>query len=189
VQVTADFADPAWPDAAAAALDATLPRSARICLIHNAGSKHAGPMDTLDGPSLRQCLEINAVAPALLNRLVLPAMAPGSSILYVGSTLSHRATRAMAAYTMSKHALAGLMRSTAQDLAGRGIHTACICPGFTETEMLRGYGAEAMGQLAGLVTQDRLIDPDEIAGALLFAAENAVINGAMINADLAFREP
>lgn len=189
VQIFADFTDPDWTDAAGPALRAALPAQGRICLIHNAGSKHAGPVTALDGPSLRQCLEVNAVAPALLNLLVLPHMAAGSAILYVGSTLSHRATRDMAAYTMSKHALAGLMRSTAQDLAGRSIHTACICPGFTETDMLRAYGADALRHLSGLVTQRRLIDPDEIASTLLFAAHSPVINGSMLMADLCFNEP
>lgn len=189
VQIKADFADPDWTAQVAPPLREALPAGGRICLVHNAGSKHAGPVTAVDAASLRECLEINAVAPALLNLLVLPSMAAGSSILYVGSTLSHRATRGMAAYTMSKHALAGLMRSTAQDLAGRHIHTACICPGFTETDMLRTYGADAMRHLAGLVTQDRLIDPDEIARTLLFAADNPVVNGSMMMADLAFIEP
>ena len=40
-------------------------------------------------------------------------------------------------YVVSKHALVGMMRATCQDLAGREIHTACICPGFTDTEMFR----------------------------------------------------
>ena len=95
----------------------------------------------------------------------------------------------MVAYATSKHAVAGLMRSTAQDLAGTGIHTACICPGFTNTEMLQGYGGEALSHLASLVTQKRLIAPAEIAELLFHAAQNPVVNGSMIQADLGFIEP
>jgi 3-oxoacyl-[acyl-carrier protein] reductase len=187
--IAVDFADPAWPDAAAAPLRTAIGESASICLIHNSALQVPGDTAEIDIAGLRRSLEINVVAPAALNRIVLPLMRPGSSILYVGSTLSQRATRGMAAYATSKHAVAGLMRSTAQDLAGTGIHTACICPGFTNTEMLQSYGGEALSHLASLVTQKRLIAPEEIAELLFHAANNPVVNGSMIQADLGFIEP
>lgn len=189
IHIHADFADPTWADAVGTALADHLPDSARLCLVHNAAHKGAGSTTELTAEAMRACLEINSVAPAVLNLLLLPRMAPGSSILYVGSTLSYRATRGMAAYIMSKHALAGLMRATAQDLAGQRIHTACICPGFTNTEMLRSYGGAALEHLASLLTQGRLIEPEEIAETLLYAAGNPVINGSMILAELGFIEP
>ncbi|MGV3478846.1 MAG: SDR family NAD(P)-dependent oxidoreductase [Sphingobium sp.] len=187
--IAADFADPAWTETAAEPLRAAIGESDSICLIHNSALQVPGGTAEIDIAGLRRALEINVVAPAALNRIVLPLMRPGSSILYVGSTLSQRATRGMAAYATSKHAVAGLMRSTAQDLAGTGIHTACICPGFTNTEMLQGYGGEALSHLASLVTQKRLIAPGEIAELLFHAAHNPVVNGSMIQADLGFIEP
>lgn len=187
--IAADFADPAWAETAAEPLRAAIGESDSICLIHNSALQVPGGTAEIDIAGLRRALEINVVAPAALNRIVLPLMRPGSSILYVGSTLSQRATRGMAAYATSKHAVAGLMRSTAQDLAGTGIHTACICPGFTNTEMLQGYGGEALSHLASLVTQKRLIAPGEIAELLFHAAQNPVVNGSMIQADLGFIEP
>ncbi|MBY8823589.1 SDR family NAD(P)-dependent oxidoreductase [Sphingomonas colocasiae] len=189
IDIAADFADPAWAEAVAAPLCAAITESESICLIHNSALQVPGDTAEIDIDGLRRSLEINVVAPAALNRVVLPLMRPGSSILYVGSTLSQRATRGMAAYATSKHAVAGLMRSTAQDLAGTGIHTACICPGFTNTEMLQSYGGEALSHLASLVTQKRLIAPEEIAELLFHAARNPVVNGSMIQADLGFIEP
>ena len=64
-------------------------------------------------------------------------MAP--SIIYIGSTLSEKGVANSCSYVTSKHAVVGLMRSTTQDLVGKGIHTACICPGFTDTEMLKNH--------------------------------------------------
>lgn len=189
VHITVDFADPDWADQAAAPLDAALPEGARICLVHNSAFKSAGDVASVDAATLRTSFEINAVAPALLNQLLLPRMIAGSSIIYIGSTLSHRATRGMAAYAMSKHALAGLMRSTAQDLAGQGIHTVCVCPGFTNTEMLRNYGGETLSQLASLLTQNRLIEPEEIAETIFHAGQSPVLNGSMVLAELGFIEP
>jgi NAD(P)-dependent dehydrogenase (short-subunit alcohol dehydrogenase family) len=78
-----------------------------------------------------------------------------------------------------------MMRATCQDLAGSGVHTACISPGFTNTEMLREHvPADVMPQIAAMSAFERLIEPDEIAKTLLFAAQNPVLNGATINANL-----
>ena len=85
-----------------------------------------------------------------------------------------------APYATTKHGLVGLMRSTVQDLAGRGIHSACVCPGFTDTEMLRGHinnDPEVIAAITANVSHQRLIDPDEIARCLQFCAENPVISG------------
>ena len=103
-------------------------------------------------------------------------------------TLSLRATPGMAAYATCKHALLGLMRSTCQDLAGRGIHTALICPGFTDTEMLREFAGPVLDQVRARCTQGRLIEPREIAEVIHFAAGNAVVNGATLGADLGLVE-
>ena len=87
--------------------------------------------------------------------------------------------------------MVGMMRASCQDLTSTGIHTACICPGFTDTEMLRahvGGSEEVLEAIGGLSTFGRLIDPSEIAETILFCAENPVINGAVIHANLGQKE-
>ena len=135
----------------------------------------------------RHTLELNVVAPHILNQILIPKMTQGSGIIYVGSTLSEKAVANTYSYVVSKHALIGMMRSTCQDLANTGIHTACVCPGFTDTEMLRahvGEDAEIIESLSTLSTFGRLVTPEEIANTIVFAAENPVINGAVIHANL-----
>ncbi|MFM7784580.1 MAG: SDR family NAD(P)-dependent oxidoreductase [Gammaproteobacteria bacterium] len=182
-----DLADPQWDTTHGAALLAAVAGSERICLVHNAGLLGKDNVRELDGEHLARSLQVNVVAPQQLNRLLLPAMQEGSSILYVGSTLSEKAVAGACAYVVSKHAVVGLMRATCQDLAGRGVHTACVCPGFTDTEMLRAHvGADEsiLTALAGGMTFGRLIAPEEIAATLRFCALNPVINGALIHANL-----
>ncbi|NVB38953.1 SDR family oxidoreductase [Pseudenhygromyxa sp. WMMC2535] len=184
----ADLLDPQVDERVAAWLDAELGAApGKLCLIHNAATLTPDTAVSIDPASLRETLELNVVAPARLNRLLVPRMAAGSSVLYVGSTLSEKAVAGVASYVLSKHALAGLMKSTCQDLAGTGVHTACVCPGFTRTEMLvdrAGGDAEVLASLAGLSTFARLVEPEEIAAVLHFAADNPVINGAMLHANL-----
>ncbi len=186
--INADLFDQGWTDKVASELSAAVDGANEVTVVHNAALQSHGSVAELEADVLRQVLELNVVAPAALNRLLLPAMKPGSSIIYIGSTLSFKATANVAAYVTSKHALLGLMRSTCQDLGGSGIHTACICPGFTDTEMLRGYGGEMLEQLAQASTMGRLVKPQEIAETIFFCATNPALNGTLLRADLGLIE-
>ena len=148
-------------------------------------------VENIDADNLREVLEVNLVGPSILNKMIIPYMNKGSSILYVGSTLSEKAVPQMSSYVTTKHGMVGLMRSTCQDLFGRFIHTACICPGATETEMLVEYvqgNKEALTMMAQTLSENRLISPKEIARTLLFCAQNSVINGSIIHANLGIQE-
>ena len=158
-----------------------------ITLIHNAAELKSDSAANTATSDFRHTLELNVVAPHILNQILIPKMTQGSGIIYVGSTLSEKAVANTYSYVVSKHALIGMMRSTCQDLANTGIHTACVCPGFTDTEMLRahvGEDAEIIESLSTLSTFGRLVTPEEIANTIVFAAENPVINGAVIHANL-----
>ena len=182
-----DLTDTGLEAALAGALASHLERATEIALVHNASRLDNDAADALSSADLRAVLEVNLVAANTLNQLTLPHMSKGSSIIYVGSTLAEKAVPGAASYVISKHALVGLMRATCQDLAGREIHTACICPGFTDTEMLRahvGDDAAVLQEIVGVSTFGRLIDPREIAESILFAARHPVINGAVLHANL-----
>ncbi len=188
LNVEADLSLPGWEEKVGPALSAALGTpGGRVSLVHNAALYAHDDALALSAEHLRRVLEVNVVAPAMLNRMVRPHLTDGSSILYVGSTLSEKAVRGMASYVTSKHALVGLMRATCQDLAGTRVHTACICPGFTDTEMLRqnvGEDAAVLQSVAGRTTFGRLITPEEIANVLLFCANTPVLNGAVLHAHL-----
>ena len=181
--------DLAAPDAADkfALLVEALKIDGHITLIHNAAELKSDSAANTATADFRHTLELNVVAPHILNQILIPKMTQGSGIIYVGSTLSEKAVANTYSYVVSKHALIGMMRSTCQDLANTGIHTACVCPGFTDTEMLRahvGEDTEIIESLSTLSTFGRLVTPEEIANTIVFAAENPVINGAVIHANL-----
>jgi len=181
--------DLAAPDAADkfALLVEELQIDGHITLVHNAAELKSDSAANTATADFRHTLELNVVAPHILNQILIPKMTQGSGIIYVGSTLSEKAVANTYSYVVSKHALIGMMRSTCQDLANTGIHTACVCPGFTDTEMLRahvGEDAEIIESLSTLSTFGRLVTPEEIANTIVFAAENPVINGAVIHANL-----
>lgn len=182
-----DLSGAGWENRVTAQLLPMLEGAEQIVLVHNAGTIIKDSLQTLDIAAFKRVLEINVIAPAQLSHLLLPLMRAGSSIIYISSTLGEMAVANSCAYVTSKHALIGLMRSTCQDLTDTGIHTACICPGFTDTEMLRahvGHNEEILQAIAAGVTQKRLIEPEEIARTIYFSAQNSVINGAVIHANL-----
>lgn len=155
-----------------------------VVLVHNAAVHRHDAVADLGGEDFLQVLTANLASPQALNRALVPAMGTGSSIIYIGSTLAEKAVAGAASYVVSKHGMVGLMRATCQDMAGRGIHTACICPGFTDTEMLRAHVGDALEAITGMVAAGRLVAPDEIARLVMFCAENPALNGAVLHANL-----
>ena len=183
--IACDLADPNFLPVIEATLHAGIAGAETLCLVHNAARLAHDCVAEVSPEELRSVYEINLIAPAVLNRMLLPSMSPGSSILYVGSTLGEKAVPGSFSYVTSKHASIGMMRATCQDLAGSGVHTACINPGFTDTEMLRDHiPADVMPEIAQMSAYGRLIEPSEIARTLLFAAQTPVINGSVMNANL-----
>jgi len=136
---------------------------------------------------MAKTLLVQTVAPALVDKLLLPVMEKGSSIIFIGSTLSEKAVAGALSYSTSKHAVAGLMRATTQDLFGKGIHTILLCPGFTDTPMLRrhvGNNAEVLSSIASGNSYNRLVEPEEIAELVLMASRTPSLNGAILHANL-----
>jgi 3-oxoacyl-[acyl-carrier protein] reductase len=189
--LTCDLADEASINSTADKLEQALKGSAQVALVHNASQMRKDRVDDCNSESLGQVMSTNVIAINSLNQRLLPIMPSSSSVLYVGSTLSEKAVPGSFSYVVSKHAQLGMMRATCQDLMGRGIHTAMICPGFTDTEMLRthlGNDPEVEAAVAGMNSFNRLIAPDEIAELIRWAHHNPVINGAVLHANLGQKE-
>lgn len=187
IHISVDLSNSTWHEEVNSTFKTLLEDADQISLIHNASKMQSDNVENFDLNALRDVLEVNLVGPSILNQLTIPYMKRGSSIIYVGSTLSEKAVPQMSSYVTTKHGMIGLMRSTCQDLFGRFIHTACVCPGATETEMLQEYvqgNAEALEMMAGTLSENRLISPEEIASTLLFCSQNSVINGSVIHANL-----
>ncbi|HEX4045227.1 MAG TPA: SDR family oxidoreductase [Gammaproteobacteria bacterium] len=181
-----DLSDPQALKPQREALIAKLQQANKICVVHNASAYQKDDILSLTEENLRSVLEIGLVAPVVLNQLIIPYMQAGSSIIYIGSTLSEQAVAHRASYVIAKHGLIGLMRATCQDLAGKSISTCCICPGFVNTKMLTDTVPHAVLDevVQQKVTAQRLIEPEEIAELIYFSAMHPVVNGAVLHANL-----
>ncbi len=97
----------------------------------------------------------------------------------------------LAAYTVAKHAVVGLVRALAADLAGTGVTAVAVSPGSTGTAMLQQSAAlydTTTDDLAGHQLLRRVLEPDEIAATVAFCCsrEGAALNGGVVAADGGF---
>jgi len=189
--ISCDLTVPDAIDKACDGLISAMGGSDSVALIHNACQMRKDSAVACTSESLREVLETNLVAVNSLNQRLLPQLPGSSSVLYIGSTLAEKAVAGSFSYVISKHALLGMMRASCQDLMGSGIHTALICPGFTDTEMLRthlGNNEEVMQAIGAMNSYGRLIEPEEIAEFIFWAHHNPVINGSVLHANLGQKE-
>lgn len=183
--IATDLSQPDFGEKLQVQLEPFLKSSDAVTLVHNASRLLNDSATNTSDEALRDVVQVNIVATNTLNRILLPKMSYGSSIIYIGSTLAEKAVANSFSYVTTKHAQVGMMRSLCQDLAGTGIHTACVCPGFTDTEMLRQHVPEdQLSNVAAIAAFNRLITPEEIAEVVFATAENPVLNGSVIHANL-----
>jgi len=126
-----------------------------------------------------------AAIPALLRR---PEPRSGR-FLAVASAAATRGMPMLAAYSAAKAGVAGLIRSLGAELGGTGITANAVSPGSTDTPILaetaRLYGLSAGQSFAGQQPMGRLLDPEEVAAALVWLAgeESSAMTGAVVAVD------
>lgn len=161
-----------------------------------AGISSSAPLARTSDEEWSAALEVNLNLPFRLMRLVTPAMmsAGWGRIIAIASTAAKRGEPYLSAYTASKHGLLGLVRSVAAEVAATGVTVNAICPGFVDTPMTETSAAwirdktgrtidQARELLAGMQPIGRLVDPAEVADAVLMCLQNAAINGQGITID------
>lgn len=163
-----------------------------ISFVHNFGMTVNDTVESTNPEDWERIFYANVTIPFLMTKHFSDKMPSGSSHLFIGSTLSTMAVPNSCAYTSSKHALLGLMRCTAIDLAPKGIRTNLICPGFTETEMadfvVQGSSEAAKMEeakmkeiLKNYSPLKRFLTPKEIGDYVLFLANHETISGEILH--------
>lgn len=164
-----------------AAVEATLERfGAPTVLVNNAGKSSHVTLDQMPKEEMLTLFSINVLGPWLGTKAVFDSMRSegGGSIVNIGSTNSVRGEAGGTAYTTSKHALAGLTKSSAIELGPFGIRVNLVMPGGVKTPMsatsASWYGAGALDASPSewALPLRRWGTPEDIARMVLFVASD-----------------
>jgi len=167
-------------------------------LVNNAGVAGAAPLHRTSLADWEHHLRVNATGSFLCTRAVLPGMRERDAgrIVTVASTAGLAGSPYIAAYTASKHAVVGLMRVTAAEVAGTGVTANAVCPGYVRSPMtdqsvrriVETTGRSEEQALEALLASSplgRLLEPDEVAAAVAYLCrdEAAAVNGTTLILD------
>jgi NAD(P)-dependent dehydrogenase (short-subunit alcohol dehydrogenase family) len=138
-------------------------------------------------------LAVNVRGPFLVAKHALAAMRDGGSLIINSSVVGLTADPGIVAYATSKHALVGLMRTAAKEVAGRGIRVNTLHPGPVDNAFQHRIETVATGEpeagaaaiFEQMIPLGRHAAPDEVASAVLFLAsdESAFLTGATVPLD------
>jgi NAD(P)-dependent dehydrogenase (short-subunit alcohol dehydrogenase family) len=180
VQVFCATADVGQRESLDVAFAAARNRFGRIdILINNAGQAISGPITKRDDALWENMLATNLSGTYFGIQNALPEMLQDGfgRIVNIASTAGLTGYAYVAAYCAAKHGVIGLTRAVAREVATRNVTVNAVCPGYTDTELVREAAAkisavtgrkleDALQAMTKSNPQGRLIQPDEVANAV-----------------------
>jgi 3-oxoacyl-[acyl-carrier protein] reductase len=160
-------------------------------LINNAGMNKIDYVQNIDDKDWENILNLNLSIPFKLTRLISKKMINNKygRIVNIGSIFSSISKEKRASYSSSKFGLIGLTKSSAHDLANRGILVNAVSPGFVKTNLTKKIlSANEIRKLSSTIPLKRMAGPKEITSCVLFlsSSENTYITGQNIIIDGGF---
>jgi 3-hydroxybutyrate dehydrogenase len=161
-------------------------------LVNNAGQAGSAPFGKTDAALWQRMLDVNLGGTFHCTQAALPGMLARrwGRIVNVASTAGLVGYRYVAAYCAAKHGVIGLTRALALEVADKGVTVNAVCPGFTDTDIVRDAVAnivamtgrseqEARADLAAGNPQKRLVQVEEVANAVLWLCmpQSSAMNG------------
>jgi NAD(P)-dependent dehydrogenase (short-subunit alcohol dehydrogenase family) len=184
-------------DSVAAAFEAARAAQGPLtALVNNAGAVETAPFGKTSPAQWHRMLDVNLTGPFLCCQAALSDLkAAGGEgrIVNIASTAALKGYAYVSAYVAAKHGLLGLTRTLALELAKDGVTVNAVCPGYTETDIVRDgiakvvaktgrSEAEARAGFTQTNPQGRLVQPDEVAATVrwLCSAGAGSVNGQAI---------
>jgi len=156
-------------------------------LVNNAAIGTEGLLATMHNTQIEALIRLNTLSPIVLTKYVVRAMMAdgGGRIVNMASIIGFTGTSALSVYGATKASMLGFTRSLAREVGRLGITVNAVAPGFIETEMTEGLGAEQRGQVARRSALRRLAEPEDVAHAVLYLLGDGArnITGTVLTVD------
>jgi 3-oxoacyl-[acyl-carrier protein] reductase len=182
VALGGDVVDPATPDALFEALESQFDRPV-LALVNNAGISIDDLTPSMSDDAWNAVIETDlSAAFRLMRRALRPMMrARAGRIVNVSSVVGLRANPGQANYAAAKAGLIALTKTTAVEVARRGITINAVAPGWIDTDMTADVSSELLSQ----VPARRAGTPEEVAFCVRFLASSqaAYVTGAVLSVD------
>jgi 3-hydroxybutyrate dehydrogenase len=164
-------------------------------MVASAGGAHAAPFARTGAEQFRSMFELNVVGVVNAAHAVLDGMAARGfgRIVAIASTAGLKGYGYVSAYCAAKHAVVGLVRALAVETAASGVTVNAVCPGYTDTDLVRESLARIAAKtgrshddaLAAMLKDSplgRLVQPHEVAAAVLYlcSPDAAAVSGTTL---------